>query len=63
MNKKDNIKANEMAMALLMHTLGFEHPNVIWFCAEIEKEPDMNPTKMTKLMVMALNTEKEEEEG
>ena len=62
MNKKDNKKANEMAMALLIHTLGFEHPNVIWFCTEVEKDPFMSPSKLTKLMVMALNIEDEDEE-
>ncbi len=53
---------NNMAMDNIARVLGFEDPITIWFCHEVENNPNMNETKLTQLMVMALRDDEWDDE-
>lgn len=48
---------NNMAMDNVAKVLGLEDPITIWFCHEVELDPEMNETKLTNLMTMALEAD------
>lgn len=62
LTKEEKRKLNEHAMDLMMQTFGLEHPSVIWFCKEIEKNPYADVTERTKLIVKAFEGDYEDEE-
>ena len=51
-----------MAMDNIIRVLGFEDPITIWFCHEVENDPNMDETKLTQLMVMALRDDEWDDE-
>lgn len=45
---------NNMVMDRVMHTLGFEDKIAIWFCHEVENNPQMTDEQLANLEEMAL---------
>ena len=62
LTKEEKRELNERAMDLMMQAFGLEHPSVIWFCKEIEKNPYADVTERTKLIVKAFDGDCEDEE-
>lgn len=62
LTKEEKRELNERAMDLMMQTFGLEHPSVIWFCKEIEKNPYADVTERTKLIVKAFEGDFEDED-
>jgi len=62
LTKEEKRKLNERAVDLMIQTLGLEHPSVIWFCREIEKNPYIDVTERTKLIVKAFEGVFEDED-
>ena len=62
LTKEQLRELNESAMNLIMKTFGLEHPSVIWFCQEIEKNPYINVNERARLIVEAFEEHSENED-
>lgn len=51
---KDYTKRNNEAMDEVMKTLGFEDKITIWFCIEVELNPQMTDEQLADLKELAL---------
>ena len=50
------IDRNEHAVRTITSSLELEHKATIWFCKELDKDPLMDETKLTYLMMQAFES-------
>lgn len=59
---KDYTERNNKAMDEVMRTLGFEDKITIWFCIEVELNPQMTDEQLADLKELALRDDEWDEE-
>jgi hypothetical protein len=59
---KDYTKRNNEAMDEVMRTLGFEDKITIWFCIEVELNPQMTDEQLADLKELALRDDEWDDE-
>lgn len=59
---KDYTERNNKAMDEVMRTLGFEDKIAIWFCHEVELNPEMTDEQLADLKEMALRDDEWDDE-
>jgi len=59
---KSYTKRNNEAMDEVMRTLGFESERAIWFCFEVELNPQMTDEQLADLKELALRDDEWDEE-
>ena len=59
---KDYTERNNKAMDEVMRTLGFEDKITIWFCMEVELNPQMTDEQLADLKELALRDDEWDEE-
>jgi len=57
-----NTERNNMAMDRVMRTLGLEDKIAIWFCIEVEINPQMTDEQLANLEEMALRDDEWDDE-